>query len=144
MERTEALRRDPNNLVPWAVSLVSVAMNYFAPLVRPEGSAPGHSVARNRAPREPPREKTSDDPKGWISRYAWGDDYHDVMLEKLRLLLEAIRDFYPGHSREGPLWTTGPVLERDFAAAAGIGWTGKNTHLISPRKGSWFFLGGPF
>jgi epoxyqueuosine reductase len=123
MKRTELLRRDPRALVPWAVSVVSVGMNYYTPFVRAGISA-----------------KAS----GWISRYAWGEDYHDLMKQKLETLLGRIKDNC-GASIEGRVCVdSAPVLERDFAGVAGIGWIGKNTHLISPERGSWFFLGELF
>lgn len=123
MNRTEALRRNPHELVPWAVSVVSVGMNYYTPFKRP--AAAGESA-------------------GWISRYAWGDDYHDIVTQRLESLLDIIRDLH-GRAVEGKAFVdSGPVLERDHAGTAGIGWIGKNTHLISPRKGSWFFLGELF
>lgn len=123
MSRTEALRRDPHELVPWAKSIISVGMNYFTPHPRPE---PSH------------------DSKGWISRYAWGDDYHDLMWARLDKLLQTVRTLC-GEAIEGRAFVdSGPVLERDFAGVAGLGWLGKNTQLISPKRGSWFFLGELF
>jgi len=123
MERTQQLRRDPRALVPWAVSVVSVAMNYFTP-----------------NPRPGPTKET----RGWISRYAWGDDYHDLMGQRLEALFETIRAMHEGPVEGKAFVDSGPVLERDFAGVAGLGWIGKNTHLISPKKGSWFFLGELF
>src|SRR5437867_5368187 len=123
MRRTEELRRDPQKLVPWAVSLVSVGMNYFTPF--PRSVMPG-------------------EPKGWISRYAWGDDYHDLMRRRLESLLTIIRDLCHRPVEGKAFVDSGPVLERDYAGVAGVGWIGKNTHLISPKKGSWFFLGELF
>ena len=123
LQRTEELRRKPQTLMPWAVSVVSVGMNYFTPFVRPA---------------------VSDETKGWISRYAWGDDYHDVIKSKLERLLELVRDAHDGRVEGRVFVDSGPVLERDFAGVAGIGWIGKNTHLISPERGSWFFLGELF
>jgi epoxyqueuosine reductase len=123
LERTEELRRNPLTLMPWAVSVVSVGINYFTPFVRPDAS---------------------DDLKGWISRYAWGDDYHDLMKSKLERLLEFVRA-EQGDGVEGRIFVdSGPVLERGVAGVAGIGWIGKNTHIISPERGSWFFLGELF
>lgn len=123
LRRTEELRRDPHKLVPWAVSVISLGVNYHTPFPRPAVPA--------RA-------------RGWVSRYAWGDDYHDVMRRKLDALLEAIRGLY-GEPVEGKAFVdSGPVLERDLAAVSGIGWIGKNTQLISPQRGSWFFLGELF
>ena len=123
LKRTEELRRDPKKLVPWAVSVVSVGMNYYRPQPRPEGT---------------------DEPKGWISRYAWGGDYHYLIKERLESLLEKIREVYPEPIEGKAFVDSGPVLEREIAGAAGIGWIGKNTHLISPKRGSWFFLGELF
>jgi epoxyqueuosine reductase len=123
MERTELLRRDPRLLVPWAVSIISVGMNYYTPFKRVTSAERG---------------------RGWISRYAWGDDYHDIIREKLAALLTFLREI-GGEMVEGRAFVdSGPILERDFAGTAGIGWIGKNTQLISPKKGSWFFLGELF
>lgn len=80
---------------------------------------------------------------GRISRYAWGDDYHEVLGDKLRVLAERIRAEWPD-SRTRVSVDTSPVLEKPFAAAAGLGWIGKHTNLIDPRRGSWFFLGEIF
>ena len=123
MQRTESLRRDPRELVPWAVSIISVAMNYYSGYSRPVESS---------------------ESRGWISRYAWGDDYHNLMKGKLEALLESIGQFHDGNIQGKAFVDSGPVLERDFAGIAGLGWIGKNTHLISPKKGSWFFLGELF
>ncbi len=123
LTRTEELRRDPRKLVPWAASVVSVGMNYYTPL---------------------PRTVPLGEPKGWISRYAWGDDYHDLLKERLDSLLEKIREISPEPVEGRAFVDSGPVLEREIAGVAGIGWIGKNTHLISPQRGSWFFLGELF
>ena len=69
MKRTEPLRREPQQLVPWAVSVISVGLNYY------------------KLPARPPMSSES---IGWISRYAWGDDYHDLMKSKLQGLLERV------------------------------------------------------
>ncbi len=124
LTRTEPARRHPGSWLPWARSVVSVAMNYYTPFPR-EPAAPGA-------------------PRGWISRYAWGDDYHDLLEGRLDSLLTWIRD-HVGEAVHGRAYVdTGPVLERAFSGRAGIGWIGKNTHLISPKRGSWFFLGELF
>ena len=123
MKRTEELRRNPQRLVPWAVSIVSVGMNYNTPFSRPAASP---------------------EPKGWISRYAWGDDYHHLIKDKLESLLDSIRRICNSPVEGKAFVDSGPVLEREFAGIAGIGWIGKNTHLISPQNGSWFFLGELF
>ncbi|HTF92845.1 MAG TPA: tRNA epoxyqueuosine(34) reductase QueG, partial [Verrucomicrobiae bacterium] len=123
MRRTESLRRDPRRLVPWAKSVISVGMNYYTAFPRPPMSS---------------------QPNGWISRYAWGEDYHNVMKRRLESLLERIRIIHGTPVEGRPFVDGGPVLERDFAGVAGLGWIGKNTQLISPKIGSWFFLGELF
>ena len=81
------------------------------------------------------------EPTGPVARYARGDDYHDVMVARLRELHDRIRALV-GHDVRGKAYVdTGPVLERDLARRAGLGWFGKNTMLINPRHGSFFFLG---
>ena len=114
-----ARRRDLRDAFPWARSVVSVGVQYDTP--HPYSTdAPAGS--------------------GWIARYAWGDDYHDVMkamLERLAAGLEA--DIGPFRFRA--YVDTGPIVERAYAAAAGLGAWGKNTCLLHPEHGSWFFLG---
>jgi epoxyqueuosine reductase len=78
-----------------------------------------------------------------ISRYAWGEDYHVVLKEKLEALAARIRDLFPD-VRTRVAVDTSPVLERAFAAEAGLGWIGKNTLVIDPGRGSYFFLGEIF
>src|SRR5687768_8016280 len=112
-------RSDLRVAFPWARSVLSVGLQYDTP-------APYST--------ETPRDR------GWIARYAWGDDYHDVMkamLERLRAALAA--ELGPMESRV--YVDTGPVVERAYAAAAGLGAWGKNTCLLHPEHGSWFFLG---
>jgi epoxyqueuosine reductase len=123
MKRTELLRREPRELAPWAVSVISVGLNYY---------------------QSPPRPSMTSETTGSISRYAWGDDYHDLMKAKLASLLSGIGELV-GEPVQGRAFVdSGPVLERDLAGVAGLGWIGKNTQLISPQKGSWFFLGELF
>jgi len=119
LSRNISGRSDPTTIVPGAKVLLCVGMIYEP---KPQGSA-----ERNR-------------PVGRISKYARGDDYHDIMKEKLLSLLKKIQEFEP--ETTGRVYVdTGPVLERDIAARAGLGWFGKHTNLIHKRKGSWFFLG---
>ena len=81
------------------------------------------------------------EPSGPVARYARGDDYHDVMLERLQSLHRWLSDEI-GRPITGKAYVdTGPVLERDLARRAGLGWFGKNTNLINPSLGSFFFLG---
>ncbi len=81
------------------------------------------------------------EPRGWISRYAWGRDYHEVVWEKLNALAAFLREQFPGPFAFRAYADTGPVAERLFAKHAGLGWLGKNTLLLNESLGSWFFLG---
>lgn len=127
MKRTEGQRRHPEEMAPWAKSVISVGMNYYT-----GGTGTGTGIAGEGEPR------------GKISRYAWGEDYHHVVHERLMQFLDAIRAEADGQIRGKAYVDSGPVLEHDFAGRAGIGWIGKNTCLIDPKKGSWFFLGELF
>jgi epoxyqueuosine reductase len=80
-------------------------------------------------------------PSGPVARYARGDDYHDVMREKLVELHHWVEGELGRPVRGTAYVDTGPILERDLARRAGLGWFGKNTNLINPRLGSFFFLG---
>jgi epoxyqueuosine reductase len=79
-------------------------------------------------------------PRAWISRYAWGRDYHEIMRAKLEQLRAAIQESAPKVETR-VFVDTGPIIERAFARFAGIGWMGKNTCIINQEKGSWLFLG---
>src|SRR5512143_912215 len=81
------------------------------------------------------------EPSGPVARYARGDDYHDVMLDRLTQLHRWIEELVGRAVVGKPYVDTGPLLERDLARRAGLGWFGKNTMLINPRVGSFFFLG---
>jgi epoxyqueuosine reductase len=79
--------------------------------------------------------------RGWISRYAWGTDYHEVMWNKLNGLTVALKEEFPEPFAARAYADTGPVAERLFAKHAGLGWLGKNTLLLNEQYGSWLFLG---
>ena len=141
-------RDDPRQILPSARSVVCVGLIYNSPLpysteVRgQEPEAETASVSSRRSPdarADGPR-RTDSRLRAWISRYAWGRDYHDVMRKKLEQLRLAIEHASAGAETRVYV-DTGPVVERAFARHSGIGWMGKNTCLISPAKGSWFFLG---
>lgn len=121
MTRTAARRADARAVLPAARSVIAVAMVY--------------NVDR------PYSTELSDRATARISRYAWGDDYHDVMGDRLRALVAWMRDASdePFEARE--YVDTGPVQERAYGQRAGLGWIGKNTCLINPDLGSWVFLG---
>jgi epoxyqueuosine reductase len=129
MERGEEKRCDPQKVLPGARSIIVLALNYFQgeelETARPRAVA-RRTSARGRAGS-----------KGKIARYAWGDDYHDVIRQKLDKTDQFLRGF---GGQQKCYVDTGPVLERDHAAQAGIGWHGKNTMLIDEQLGTWFFL----
>jgi epoxyqueuosine reductase len=81
------------------------------------------------------------EPRGWISRYAWGGDYHEVLRERLDALVARLRERFPDPLEARVYVDTGPVQERVFAKYAGLGWLGKNTLLLNQTLGSYFFLG---
>ncbi|MBL9082988.1 MAG: tRNA epoxyqueuosine(34) reductase QueG [Planctomycetales bacterium] len=78
---------------------------------------------------------------GRVSRYAWGSDYHDLIHDRLHALADWLRATAPGAKVRGVV-DTAPLLEREFAQLAGLGWIGKNTLLLNRKLGSWFFLAG--
>ena len=80
-------------------------------------------------------------PRGWISRYAWGSDYHEVLWSKLNALVAEMREKFPEPFAAKASADTGPVQERVLAKYAGLGWIGKNTLLLNQKMGSWLFLG---
>lgn len=121
LARDPARRSDPRLVLEGARSMVAVGRSYFV--------------------ENPPAEIWNDPSRGRIARYAWGPDYHDrltPMLKELAAFIEA--DAGPGTVARYYV-DTGPVLERDFAAAAGLGFIGRNTLLIHPQFGSYLFLG---
>src|SRR5205823_9325041 len=78
---------------------------------------------------------------GWISRYAWGDDYHDVLRSGLERIAERLHTASAADFAHRICVDTTPLLERSYARLAGLGWIGRNTCLINEGRGSWFFLG---
>jgi epoxyqueuosine reductase len=82
----------------------------------------------------------ADQDRAHIARYAWGDDYHDVISQRLETLVAWMREVSPEPFEARAYVDTGPVQERVYAQHAGIGWIGKNTCVINPERGSWIFL----
>jgi epoxyqueuosine reductase len=119
-------RCDPQAAMPGIRSVVVGLLNYST--ARPLSTDPALPI--NDA-----------QPAGWISRYAWGDDYHDVLLERLDSLVESLRERFKGPFEARAYVDTGPVQERVLAKYAGLGWLGKNTLLLNQMLGSFFFLG---
>ncbi len=118
-------RADPALVLEGARNLIVVALNYNSALPYSTESA----VSSDESPR------------GWISRYAWGDDYHEVLHDKLETLLSAMRTEFAEPFDARAYVDTGPVAERVAAKYAGLGWLAKNTCLINEDLGSWLFLG---
>jgi epoxyqueuosine reductase len=116
LARNPERRADPRQLLPGAKSIVVVASNHHAADPAPAGR------------------------QGKVARYALGDDYHEVMGKKLAALADAIRALAPGAQAKACV-DTAPVLERELAQRAGLGWIGKNTMLLNRRFGQWLLLG---
>jgi epoxyqueuosine reductase len=114
LERRLPERLDPQRVLPGARAVVCVALNYHQ----------GELADPSWRP---------------VARYAWGRDYHDVIAPRLERLAGHLTEAVGARSRG--YVDTGPVLERDLAARAGLGWIGKNTMLLHPGLGSWFFIG---
>ena len=123
MGRGEEKRSDPQLVLPGARSVVVLAMNYWQG-AKQEREADSSPYSGTRA-------------TGRIARYAWGDDYHEVIEKKLATLDGFLKQ---AGGVQKCYVDTGPVLERDYAAQAGVGWHGKSTMLLDRRMGTWFFL----
>lgn len=117
MEREPEKRANPQILFEGAKSVIVLALNYFTP-----------------------HEHENSEVKGKISRYAWGDDYHDVVKEKLRELFAWIKSEVP--EIDGKICVdTAPMMDKAWAVRAGLGWLGKHSNVITKEFGSWFFIG---
>ncbi len=121
LERSADKKSDIRQVVPEAKSVIVCAKFYHAP--------------------QPLSVEKEDRDCGWISRYAWGDDYHDLLQKKLFELIDFLQAEAPEPVLTRAYVDTGPVVDRVFAKYAGIGWFGKNTCIINQKLGSWFFLG---
>lgn len=120
LERHLEKKIHPRRLLPETRSVISLGINYFTLGI--------------------PDEKQSDASRGLISRYAWGDDYHDIIHRKLKKLLNFIKSEAGGDVQGRGFVDTAPILEREMAYNSHIGWFGKNTNIIHHEIGSWFFL----
>ncbi len=120
-DRRAEVRDDPRNLLPSARSVICVGKLYNTAL--------------------PYSTELQDARLAWISRYAWGEDYHATVRRGLERLDAMLRERAGGEYESKLCVDTAPLLERSYARAAGLGWIGKNTCLIHEGSGSWFFLG---
>ena len=127
---SDARRSDPQAALPGVRSVIICVLTYNTE--HPRTPQPWANL-RN--------ESETSGPRGWISRYAWGHDYHDVLREKLELMLGELRAQHPQPFEARIYADTGPINERVLGKYAGIGWLGKNTLLLNERIGSFFFLG---
>lgn len=117
--RNRQRRADPRLILPECQSILVLGMAYSTPL---------------------PISPTNEDEIGGVASYAWGDDYHDVFPERLKAIVAFIEN-QVGHPVPNRWYTdTGPIMEREMAQRAGLGWIGKNTCLINPQAGSYFLL----
>jgi epoxyqueuosine reductase len=114
MENYFDLRIDPSKLVPGAKSVITLLLNYF-----------------------PSQQQTTNGPK--ISKYAYGNDYHEVIRAKLKTMLNLIND-HIGEVHGRGFVDSAPVLERSWASESGLGWVGKNGNLLTRQQGSFFFI----
>lgn len=123
---SDARRLDPNDAMSGVRSLIVCALNY-----------------NTRLPYSTDAGADPESPRGWISRYAWGDDYHEVLWTRLNALIAVMKaHFAHAEPFEARAYAdTGPIHERAAAKYAGLGWLGKNTLLINQQAGSWLFLG---
>jgi epoxyqueuosine reductase len=119
-DRRGDLRADPRHLAADARSILCVGKLYNTPAPHTGDAAPDAA---------------------WISRYAWGADYHEILREGLAGVVRRIEAEHGGPFSSRICVDTAPLLERSYARAAGLGWIGKNTCLINQSQGSWFFLG---
>ena len=120
LARNAAKRQEPGLVVPGARSIVVAGVHYRGP--------------------EPDPAMWNDPARGQVSRYAWGDDYHDVVGDKLRSLLRWVKEQWP--EAEGkPCVDAEPTMDKAWALRAGLGWIGKHSNLITREYGSWVFLG---
>lgn len=120
MARDVEKRVSPREIFPEARSVIVVALNYYTPHQHEENPATGK-----------------------VSRYAWGDDYHHVVTQKLRAVLAWIKEQEP--QAEGKVCVDiQPVMDKAWAVRAGLGWIGKHSNVITPEFGSWVFIGELF
>ncbi len=117
-ERNRERRADPRRILPECQSILVLGIRYFQQCAAPEASGP----------------------RGQVASYAWGEDYHDVVVARLQALVAFLEEETGAPVPNRYYTDTGPVLEREYAVRAGLGWVGKNAMLINPRLGSYLIL----
>ena len=123
-ERSRARRADPREIFPECKSILVLATPYSAPDLAMRGMS----------------EDEAQGSMGHIAAYAWGEDYHDILPARMKELIQFIEEQVGRPVKNRWYTDTGPILERDLAQRAGIGWIGKNTCLINPKHGSFFLI----
>ena len=134
LRRHESLRAHPKFLLPNARSVVMLATDYSV-------GDEEHNASNEDAVFESKKQQMHGKGRGAVSRYAWGDDYHNLLRDRVNKLAAWLTRQVPGSHARGVV-DSAPLAEREFAWLAGLGWFGKNTMLIHPDVGSYFFLTG--
>src|SRR6266700_3960012 len=143
LARNSERRCDPRQILPDVKTVIVLALNYFqgresvAAGVSPAKGATGKIAAEPPSPSFGAASTAATTATGRTARYAWGDDYHGLIEKKLAVIDQFLREC---GGRQKCYVDTGPMLERDYAATAGIGWHGKSTMLLNREFGTWFFL----
>jgi len=125
-DRSRACRANPREILPECKSILVLATPY-SPNIALGGTSEASAVEAERL-------------QGQVASYAWGDDYHEILPMRMKELVQFIEEQVGGPVKNRWYTDTGPILERDLAQRAGIGWIGKNTCLIHPKQGSYFLL----
>jgi epoxyqueuosine reductase len=134
-ERSRVRRADPREILPECKSILVLATPYSSPSPT---RAPG--VHRDCSERSGSSDEAAEVTSGNIASYAWDADYHDILPARMKELIQFIEEQVGAPVKNRWYTDTGPILERDLAQRAGIGWIGKNTCLIHPKHGSYFLL----
>lgn len=128
-------RLDPRQLLDGTQSVIVVGMLYH------QSAPPNHPVDEPNDAADAEGEPAPEEPRGRVAMYAWGDDYHKVVKKRLFALADRLREVIEEPFEARACVDTAPVLEREAAARAGLGWIGKNTLVLHPQMGSYFFVG---
>jgi len=140
LQRTSQKRLDPQRVLQDAHSIISLAVSYHEPVSGSEFRVSSSSRSEAATQNSKLETRNGELPRGIVARYARFTDYHEIIGERLKLLTEFVNHLGAGATRS--LWyvDTGPMLERDLAQRAGLGFIGKHTNVISRTLGNWIFL----